>query len=85
MAARKGKYWNVVLTMVQVISRELRKVRLQAETEHGSDNLLGMVVHYLWVTLQAHRAVDDFLLTKICQHPEVALNITLYLFEHGNT
>ena len=42
-AAGKEECWTLVLTMVRVIWRELRKVRLVAEMAYGSDNLTEMV------------------------------------------
>ena len=39
-AAGKAERWTVVLTIVQVIWRELRKVRLDTETEYGLENLM---------------------------------------------
>ena len=38
-AARKAEYWTIVLMMVQVIWRDIRKVRVEAKTAYGSDNL----------------------------------------------
>ena len=38
-----SEFWTVVLTMVWVIWRELRKVRVEAETVYGSDNPTEMV------------------------------------------
>ena len=81
-AAGKVECWTVVLTMVRVIWRELRKVRVEAETAYGSENPTEMVGQYLWGTLQTHRVMDDFLRTQFCQHPEVDPHITLSLFEH---
>ena len=68
--------------MLQVIWRELSKVRVEAKTAYGSDNPADMAGQYLLVTLQAHRLMYDLLRTQFCQHPEVAPHIMLYLFEH---
>ena len=38
----------VVLTMVRIIWKYLGKVRVEAETEYGSDNPTEMVVKYLF-------------------------------------
>ena len=65
-----------------MILREIRKVRVEAETVYGSENPTEMVVQYLWGTLQAHWLMDDFLRTQLLQHPEVDPHITVYLFEH---
>ena len=81
-AAGKAECWNVVLTIVQVIWRELRKVRLEAETAYVSDNLTDMVGQYIWGTLQANWAIDVFLQTELLQNTEVDPHINLYLFEH---
>ena len=47
--------------MVQVICRELRKVRVEAETAYGSGNSTEMVGQCLWGTLQEHWVMDDAL------------------------
>ena len=39
----KAEFWTVVLTVVRVIWRELRKVRVEAEMAYGSDNLTEML------------------------------------------
>ena len=80
--AYKVECWTVVLTMVRLKWRELRKFRVEAETEYGSDDPIKMVGQCILGNLQAHRVMDDFLLTQFRQHPEVAPRITLYLFEH---
>ena len=67
---------------LRVIWREIRKVRVEVETEYGSDNPMEMVGQYLWGTLQTHRVMDEFLQTQFRQHPEVDPHITLYLFKH---
>ena len=67
--------------MVLVIWRDMRNFRLDTDTAYVSDNPSEMVGQYLWVTLQAHLVMDDFLLTHFFQHTEVAPYITLYLFE----
>ena len=48
---------------------------VDAETAYGSEKPMEMVVQYLWVTLQAHRMMDDFLRTQFRQHFEVAPHI----------
>ena len=68
--------------MVRVIWRELRKVRVEAETAYGSDKPAEIVEKNFWWTLQAHWVMDDFLRTLFHQHTEVAPQITLYLFKH---
>ena len=72
----------MVLTTTRVIWRELQKVRVESETAYGSAENMVMVGHYLWVTIQAHRVMDDLLRSQFRQHPEVAPHITLYLFKH---
>ena len=81
-AAGKAECWTIVLTMVQVIWRDLRKVRVEAEMAYGSENPTEMVGKYLWGTLQAHQVMEDFLRTQLHQHTEVAPHITLQLLEH---
>ena len=73
--------------MVRSIWKELIKVRVEVETIYGSENLSEMVRQYLWGTLHAHWLMDEFLeffQKQLRQHLEVALHITLYLFEHGS-
>ena len=82
MAAGKEKFCTELITMVRVIWMELRKFRVEADTACVSDNLSEVVGKYLWGNLQVHRVMDDFLQTQFLQHPEVAPQITIYLFEH---
>ena len=46
----------------------------------SSDNVV-MVGQYLWGTLRSNRIMEYFLRDQLRQHPEVAPNSTLYLFE----
>ena len=85
MAAVKIECWKVVLTMVHAIWREIRKVRVESETEYGSDNPSVMVGKYIWGNLQVHRVIDDLLRSQFFQHPEVAPHSTLYFFKHRAT
>ena len=59
----KGRayYWTVVLTMIRVIWRELRKVRVKSETAYGSEENVVVVGQYFWGTLQAHIIMNNFL------------------------
>ena len=82
MAAVRSECWTVVITMVRVIWRDLRKVRVEAETAYFSEAPAVMVNQYLRGTFQAHRVMDKFLRTQFLQHLEVAPHIILYLFEH---
>ena len=72
----------MVLTMVLVIWQEVSKVRVEADTTYGSNESSVIVGKYLWGNLQAHIVIDDFLRTQFSQHPEVAPQITIYLFEY---
>ena len=63
--------------MVQVMWWEIDKVRVEADTEYGSNKLSEMVGKYLWVNLQAHQVIDYLLRTQLRQHPQVAPHITL--------
>ena len=67
VVTRKAECWTLVLTIVRVIWRKLKKVRLEAKTEYGSDNPSEMVGQYLWGTLQADRVTYDFLRTQFLQ------------------
>ena len=82
MAAGIEECCTVVLTMVRVIWRELRKVRVEAETSYGLETHAVKVGQYLWGTLQALRVMENFLRTQLRQHPEVSPQITMYMFEH---
>ena len=62
-AAEKLEFWTVVLTMIQVIRKDQRKVRVDADTAYGLDNPADMVGQYLWGTLKANEVMDDFLRT----------------------
>ena len=64
MEVGKVECWTVVITMVRIIWRDLREVRVEAETEYGSDTPLVMVGKYLWGTIQAHRVMNYFLQTQ---------------------
>ena len=48
---------------LRVIWREIRKVRVEVETEYGSDNPMEMVGQYLCGGLQAHRVMDELFWT----------------------
>ena len=58
----------MVLSVLRVIRRYLRKVRVQAETSYGATYSHIMVGKYLWGTLQSHRLVKEFMLTQLRQH-----------------
>jgi hypothetical protein len=68
--------------MIAVFFRELRRVRVGAETAYTATDPHVRVGHYLWHTLQAHRIMDEFLETTFQAHPLVAPSIVMYLFEH---
>ena len=78
----KEECWTLGLPMVRVLWRELRMVRMESEMPYGSNNQSVMVSQYLWGTLLAHRVMDEFLLSKLLQHPEVVPHINIYLFHH---
>ena len=50
--------------------------------DYGSEPLAIMVGQYLRETLQAYMWIDEFISDQIYQHPDVALNKILYLFEN---
>ena len=50
-AAGKAECWTKVIKMVRIIWRDLSRVRVEAETLYGSDNLTEMVGKYPWGTL----------------------------------
>ena len=54
----------MVLTMVRLMSREVRNVGVEAETAYGPDTPVVMVVQYLWEYLQAHILMDNFPITQ---------------------
>lgn len=80
----KAECWTVVLTMLRVVWRELRKVRVVAESAYAysDSNPALMVGQYLWATLQDHRVQKEFLDAGFRSHPQVAPRITMYLFEN---
>jgi hypothetical protein len=80
--AAQEECWTVVKNMIAVFFRELRRVRVGAETAYTATDPHVRVGHYLWHTLQAHRIMDEFLETTFQAHPLVAPNIVMYLFEH---
>ena len=69
MAARKTKCWNVVITMGNVIWRDLRKGRVEAYMLYGPDSPLVIFDQYLWGDLQADIVINDFLRTQFFHHP----------------
>ena len=82
MAEGREECWTVILTMVIVIWRELRKLRVEAEKYYWSGTTSVMAGQYLWETFQAHIVIYNFLRSQFRQQPEVAPHIILYLFEH---
>ena len=68
MVEGNAECWTVVLTMVQIIWWEIRKVRVKIDIEYGSDILSVMVGQYLWGNLQVHRVMDDLFQTKTFHH-----------------
>jgi hypothetical protein len=80
--AAQEECWTVVKNMIAVFFRELRRVRVGAETAYTATDPHVRVGHYLWHTLQAHRIMDEFLETTFQAHPLVAPSIVMYLFEH---
>ena len=73
------------LTTTRVIWREFRKVRMESETAYGLGDNVVIISQYLWGTLKAHRVMDDFLRVHLRQYTEMALHITLYLFEQRSS
>ena len=61
MVTGKPECLTVVLTMICIILRELRKVRVEVETVYVSDNPSVMVGQYLRGNLNVHIIIDDFL------------------------
>ena len=57
-----------MLTMMRFIWRELRKVKVDSETEYGFADNVVMVVQYLWGTIQVHRVIENFLRDQFRQH-----------------
>ena len=58
LSSGRAECWSVVLTMMRVLWRELRKVRVDSETMYGSGDNMVMEVQYLWNTLQSHRVMN---------------------------
>lgn len=83
-AAGRTECWTVVLTLLQVVWRELRKVRVVAETAYGYSkrNPSLMVGQYMWALSQAHCVQNEFLQSGFWRHPKVSPGIMMYLFEH---
>ena len=62
----KKTCWTVVLTLLQVLFTELRKVRVTAEQAcDDGDRTNG---RYLWAILQAHRVQDEFVKYNFIGH-----------------
>ena len=80
-SAGRSEFWTVVIITMRVIWRELSKVQVESETAYGSEDKVVMVGKHLWGTLKVHRVMDNFIRSQFRQYPEVALHITLYLFE----
>lgn len=79
---QRKECWSVVKLMVRVFFRELRKVRIRAQTAYQSSDSTVRVGLYLWHTLQAHRVMNDFKTLKFFNHTLVAPSIVNHLFEH---
>ena len=57
--------------MVNVVWREWRKFRVQAEIAYEA-TLQIMVGQYILGTLQVHRGMDEVMPTQFSHHPEVS-------------
>ena len=82
MAAGRTEGWTVILTMVRVIWRDTRKVKVDTKKAYGFENTSVVVGQCRWGALQAHIVMNEFMRSQIRQHLEVAPHIKLYLFEH---
>ena len=71
--------WRIVTTLLRVLFRALRKVRVFAEngyTQTGSENAI-----YLHGVLMAHRVMQEFKKAKFFEHPEFYPKLLMHLFE----
>ena len=55
---------------------------MEEDINYGSVAPPFTVGQYFWSTLQYHHEMDNLLLLKYCQNPEVDPRATLYLFEN---
>jgi len=73
--------WKIVTLCIRTLFVELRKVRVEAEAAHTSeDNANGL---YLWGVLQAHRVMKDFADKNFSMHPAFYPQLMMFLFENG--
>lgn len=73
--------WKIVTLCIRTLFVELRKVRVEAEAAHTSeDNANGF---YLWGVLQAHRVMKDFADKNFSMHPAFYPQLMMFLFENG--
>ena len=75
----KAICWKIVLTLVKVIFRELRKVRVGSEHAYSFSDRANPL--YLWGVLQAHRVMADFVKTNFREHPMFHPKMIMFLFE----
>ena len=75
----KAICWKIVLTLVRVIFRELRKVRVGSEHAYNFPHRANAL--YLWGILQAHRVMAEFVKTNFREHPMFHPKMIMFLFE----
>jgi hypothetical protein len=69
-----------VLTLVHVVFKELRKVRVAAE--HASETKDLANDRYLWAVLQAHRVQREFIECNFFGHPRFHPQMVKFILEH---
>ena len=74
--------WELVMKIVRTLFSALRKVRVIAESAHSMTDKTRQVGLYLWASLQAHRVMAEYVKADFKRHPDVAPNVTFFLFEN---
>ena len=75
----KASCWRIVTTLLKVMFKEFRVVRVHAETGYsskGNENAM-----YLHGTLMAHKVMEDFMKYEFTGHPKFYPRLIMHIYE----
>ena len=70
------------MKIVRTLFSALREVRVIAESAHSMTDKSRQVGLYLWASMQSHRIMAEYVKADFKRHPDVAPNVTFFLFEN---